>query len=70
MSNVRSNNFFDPTGNYGIKPNSDDGFAVSVLGWEFKDSGGSLYPLNKTKVVFINFKIIFKDFSFFKYYFK
>jgi hypothetical protein len=52
MSNVRSNNFFDPTGNYGIKPNSDDGFAVSVLGWEFKDSGGSLYPLNKTKVVF------------------
>jgi hypothetical protein len=52
MSNVRSNNFFDPTGNYGMKPSSDDGFTVSVLGWEFKDSGGSLYPVNKTKVVF------------------
>lgn len=52
MSNVRSSNFSDLTATYGIKPDSTNGITISANGFDFRESGGCLYPLNKTKVVF------------------
>lgn len=52
MSTVKSNNYFDVSGTYGVKPNSDGILSLAHSGWEIRENAGCLYPLNRTKIVF------------------
>lgn len=52
MSILRSNNYYGPTGSYGMKPNSSSGFTISIDDWQFQEHGGCLYPIGKTRIVF------------------
>lgn len=53
MTNVRSSLFSNLNGTYGIRTDSNQGFLVHANGWDFQLLGGALYPLSRTRVVYI-----------------
>lgn len=52
MSTIKSSNYLNTGGTYGIKPNSDKGSSIIIDGVEIVEDAGCLYPLNKTKTIF------------------
>lgn len=51
-SEIRADNFFDPTGIGGIKTSAVHGRLISAAGFDFIERAGCLYPVNKTRVAY------------------